>query len=266
MTSRTVAEAVRHVRVVGVGPGGPDQVTVEALAALRACDYLLVADKERPGGEPDPLVEARERLLARHLGSERPPVVRVEDPPRDRSDRGTATPQDYARAVGAWHQARAAAYARVIGDRDGDPGFLVWGDPAFYDSTIRVVEQVGSLMPLRVTVVPGVSSVQLLAARHRLVLHEVGGPVHVTTGRALLDAVASGQDNVVAMLNRDLAPLRDPGVSGWQVWWGGNLGTPSERLVAGRVGEVLARLDEARSACREEAGWVMDAFVLRRRS
>lgn len=253
----------RHVRIVGVGPGNPDQVTLEALTALRACDYLLVADKPRRDGAPDPLVEARERLLSRHLDPA-PPLVRVEDPPRDRSPRGTATPEDYARAVEDWHAARAAAYAGVIGAHAGDPGFLVWGDPAFYDSTIRVVERVGALLPLRITVVPGVSSVQLLAARHRLVLHDVGGPVHVTTGRALFEAVDAGQENLVVMLNRDLAPLADPRLTGWRVWWGGNLGTASERLVAGRVGRVLAEVEAARAACRAEAGWVMDAFVLRR--
>lgn len=258
------ASGPRHVRVVGVGPGDPDQVTLEALAALRACDYLLVADKPQRDGAPDPLVEARERLLARHLGAARPPLVLVADPPRDRTPRGTATPEAYAGAVEAWHDARAAAYAETIGAHVGDPGVLVWGDPAFYDSTIRVVERVARLLPLRLTVVPGVSSVQLLAARHRLVLHDVGGPVHVTTGRALLDAVDAGQDNLVVMLNRDLAPLADPRLAGWRVWWGANLGTPSERLVAGRVADVRARLEEARTACRRQAGWVMDAFVLRR--
>lgn len=256
------AGGTRHVRIVGVGPGGPDQVTVEALEALRSCDYLLVNDKAGTGAE-DPLVAARERLLARHLDPA-PPLVRVADPARDRSAAGTATPQGYARTVEAWHDARAAAYVRAIEDNPGDPGLLVWGDPAFYDSTIRVVERVAEVLPLRVTVVPGVSSVQLLAARHGIVLHEVGGPVHVTTGRALLEAVAAGQENVVVMLNRDLAPLAAPALAGWTVWWGGNLGTPSERLVAGRVGEVLPRVEAARTACREDAGWVMDAFVLRR--
>ncbi|NYG54530.1 precorrin-6A synthase (deacetylating) [Nocardioides perillae] len=255
--------AERHVRVVGVGPGGADQVTLEALAALRACDYLVVADKPQRGGAPDPLVEARERLLDRHLGDARPPLVRVVDPPRDRTARGTATPADYERAVEAWHDARAAAYAEAIAAHAGDPGFLVWGDPAFYDSTIRVLERVAAQLPLRVTVVPGVSSVQLLAARHGLVLHDVGRPVHVTTGRAVLAAVDAGQTNLVVMLNRDLAPLADLRVADWQVWWGGNLGTASERLVAGRVGDVLDALDRARVACREETGWVMDAFVLR---
>lgn len=252
----------RRVRVVGVGPGDPDQVTVEALAALRACDWLLVTDKPRPDGAEDPLVAARERLLARHL-PDPPRLVRVEDPPRDRSAAATASPEGYARAVAAWHAARATAYAAVIASEPGDPGLLVWGDPAFYDSTIRVVEQVAALLPLEVVVVPGVSSLSLLAARHRLVLHDVGGPVHVTTGRALLDAVAAGQDNLVVVLNRDLGPLADPALARWRVWWGANLGTATEELVAGVVADVREQVEAARARCRARAGWVMDVFALR---
>ena len=30
----------------------------------------------------------------------------------------------------------------VLAENPGEVGFLVWGDPAFYDSTIRVVDQI----------------------------------------------------------------------------------------------------------------------------
>ena len=32
-------------------------------------------------------------------------------------------------------------------------------------------------------VIPGISSIQALAARHRIVLNRIGGSVHITTGR-----------------------------------------------------------------------------------
>ena len=35
---------------------------------------------------------------------------------------------------------------------------------------------------LEVTVIPGISSIQLLAARHKIILNRVGQPIHVTTG------------------------------------------------------------------------------------
>ncbi|MET0997642.1 MAG: precorrin-6A synthase (deacetylating) [Marmoricola sp.] len=258
--------AERRVRLIGVGLGDPEQVTLEAVAAMRSVDFFVVTDKSRSAhgnsGMPDPLVNARERLLDRHVDGD-PVIVRVEDPERERSPEKTDSVDSYERVVTSWHDARAAAYEQVLVDHPGDAGFLVWGDPAFYDSTIRVLQTVAARgrVAFELDVVPGISSIQLLAARHRLVLHEVGQAVHVTTGRRLREALAQGQDNVVVMLNRviDLDGLED-----WQVWWGGNLGTRSEALVAGRVGDVLPQIEAARERMKDEAGWVMDIYLLRR--
>lgn len=254
--------AAKRVRVIGVGPGDPDQVTVEALRAMRSVGFFVVSDKSARGGMPDPLVAARGRLLDRHLGFE-PVVVRVVDPERERRPERTGSQDDYAAAVDAWHEARSLAYEEALLSHEGDAGFLVWGDPAFYDSTLRILERVHARgrVALAVDVVPGISSVQLLAARHRIVLHEVGQPLHVTTGRRLREAVDGGQDNVVVMLNRtiDLEGLGD-----WHIWWGGNLGTASEELVAGRVADVLDEVEAARDRARDAAGWVMDVYLLRR--
>ncbi len=256
----------RRVRMIGVGPGDPEQVTLEAVAAMRSVDFFVVSDKSRSAhgrsGMPDPLVNARKRLLDRHLDTE-PVVVRVEDPERDRSPDRTDSVESYERVVTSWHDARAAAYEQVLLDHTGDAGFLVWGDPAFYDSTIRVLDNVASRgrVAFEMDVIPGISSVQLLAARHRLVLHEVGQALHVTTARRLREALAQGQDNVVVMLNR---VIELDGLEDWQIWWGANLGTPSEALVSGRVGDVVAEIDEARKRVKDEAGWVMDIYLLRR--
>jgi precorrin-6A synthase len=260
-----VADVARkRVRVIGVGPGDPDQVTVEAVRAMRGVAFFVVSDKSGTsrGGMPDPLVEARGRLLERHLDAA-PVVVRVEDPERERRAERTDTQEQYAEVVAAWHEARAVAYEEALLSHDGDAGFLVWGDPAFYDSTIRVLERVAARgrLELEVDVLPGISSLQLLAARHRIVLHEVGQPLHVTTGRRLREAVDAGQDNVVVMLNR-LIEL--DGLEDWQIWWGANLGTASEELVAGRVGDVLAAVDAARERAKDAAGWVMDVYLVRR--
>ena len=56
----------------------------------------------------------------------------------------------------------------------------------------------------------------------------------------------------------DLAGLDD-----WRIWWGANLGTAHERLVAGRVADVLDNLLAAREQVKTTAGWVMDVYLLR---
>ena len=171
--------------VLAVGGGG-------ALAGWRASER-----------EAAPLRDVRRELCARH-GLD---LVAVPDPPRDRE------PDDYPGAVSDWHEARVAAYAAVLRERGGTAAFLVWGDPSLYDSTIRIVRRLAELLPLEWDVLPGISAPQLLAARHRIVLHEVGEPVHVTTGRRLRRAIESGQRNLVVMLNAglDLAGLRANG-------------------------------------------------------
>jgi precorrin-6A synthase len=251
----------RRIVLIGIGPGDPEQVTLEAVRAMNEVDFFVVTEKHRPDG--DPLAAARAALLARHLGAE-PHVIVVDDPERDRSRGCAADAAQYERAVADWHSARAARYAAALAGRPGDAGFLVWGDPALYDSTIRVLERVVAGLDAELHVVPGVSSVSALAARHRIVLHGIGEPLHVTTGRRLGEAVAQGQRNIVVMLNRWPTELQavDPAV--WRVWWGANLGTRSERLVAGPLPGALREIERARAAARQEAGWVMDVYLIQR--
>ncbi|MDT7738154.1 MAG: precorrin-6A synthase [Mycobacterium sp.] len=251
-----MTDAVR-VRILGVGMG-PQHVTPEVADALRSVDYVLAADK----GADDGLLALRRAVLDAHAGGA-VEIVQIADPPRDRS--AELTTEDYEGAVAGWHDARAATYAGVLRERGGTAAFLVWGDPSLYDSTIRVVEKIKDLgVPVEFDVLPGISAPQLLAARHRIVLHEVGRPVHVTTGRRLQEAVAAGQDNIVAMLNPPPHRLDLAGLDDWAVWWGANLGDIGERLVAGRLGDVVGQIADARAQARTEAGWVMDVFLLRK--
>lgn len=243
-----------RVRILGVGMG-PQHVTAEVADALRNVDYVVAPEKSSDDG----LLALRRAVIAAHADTV--PIVTVADPRRDRS--AELTTAEYERAVADWHAARAGRYADVLAERGGTAAFLVWGDPSLYDSTIRIVQQVKDLgVELDYDVLPGISAPQLLAARHRIVLHPVGRPVHITTGRRLLDAVAEGQDNIVAMLNRELADLS--GLAEWTIWWGANLGAPGERLASGRVGDVLDEIIAARRQTQADAGWVMDIFLVRK--
>jgi precorrin-6A synthase len=242
-----------RVRIIGIGMG-PHQVTPEAVNALRDADYVIAAEKR----EGDALLAIR-REIAGAFGV---PVVAVPDPARDREAVGDG---GYVGAVAGWHAARVAAYEVVLAERQGTAAFLVWGDPAFYDSTIRIVEAIAERGAVEVEydVVPGISALQLLAARHRIVLHDIGQPLHVTTARRLPAAIAAGDDNIVVMLGAE--PVLD-GLDDWSIWWGANLGATGEELVAGRVGDVVTEIASARRRARDAAGWVMDAYLLRRPS
>lgn len=234
------------MRILGVGMG-PQHVTAEVAEALRSVDYVVAPQK----GEDDALPAVR-RAIAEEYGVD---MVVVPDPERDHGD--SADPA----AVEAWHVARVEAYERVLRERRGTAAFLVWGDPSLYDSAIRIVEGLADRLPIDYDVLPGISAPQLLAARHRIVLHPVGQPVHITPARRLREAVESGQINIVVMLARtlDLSGLDD-----WMLWWGANLGTPTEALIAGRVGEVAEHVEAARERVRSTAGWLLDICLLRK--
>src|SRR5262245_12973371 len=155
---------MKKILVIGIGPGHPEQITVQAIHAMQAVDVFFVLDKR---DETADLVRFREEFCDRYATTRPHRIVTIADPPRDRSADG------YEDAVVDWHQRRAAALGDAIDRELGDGetgGFLAWGDPCLYDSILRILEQVAASYeapPFEYEVVPGVTSVQALAAAHR---------------------------------------------------------------------------------------------------
>jgi precorrin-6A synthase len=252
-----------EVLVIGIGTGNPDHLTQEAIRALNRVDLFLVADK---GAHADDLVALRNEICRTFITEHEYRVVAVADPPRG-SDRDRDAGA-YRAGVDSWHQRRAQRYTEVIEAElgtSGVVGFLVWGDPAFYDSTLRIVELMQSSgSPIELTVIPGISSVQLLAARHRIALNRVGQPVHLTTGRRLLTEYDPALGDVLVMLDGDLAcaglAADHPDLL---IYWGAQLGLPDEALVTGTLADAIDEIRTTRSALRASRGWVMDTYLLR---
>ena len=249
---------MRTVLVVGVGAGDPEHVTVQAIKALNRAEVVFVVEK---GAETDELVRLRHEILARYVEGS-PRTVALPDPPRERSSPA------YREAVEEWRAKRAElweqAIARELGD-DGCGAFLVWGDPAIYDSTLAVIDRILARgnVELAHEVIPGISSPQALAARQRIAFNRVGGAVQITTGRRLAAGWPEDADDVIVMLDSDCAFTRfaDEEVD---IYWGAYLGTEDEILISGRVGEVAEEIRRLRSDARERKGWVMDTYLLRR--
>ncbi|GAA2485766.1 precorrin-6A synthase (deacetylating) [Terrabacter carboxydivorans] len=259
---------IERIRIIGIGMGDPLQVTGEAARALATVDVFLVADK---GEVKSDLVAARQAVCdalipAAHAYR----VVEVPDPRRGPDAERDDTAYD--RGVRNWHAARVDAYAELIEslpDSETTVGFLVWGDPAFYDSTIRVVDalvQRWAAEGLEVDhdVIAGISAPQLLAARHRIPLNRIGAPIHITTGRRLVDEYDPALGDVVVMLDGHLACAElaqaHPDV---ELYWGAYLGTPDELLVHGPLAQVVDEVRRVRDEARERHGWVMDTYLLR---
>jgi precorrin-6A synthase (deacetylating) len=247
------------VNIIGIGAGNPAHLTGEAIAAMREVDVFLVADK---GEAKADLVAARRALCEEHLepGSYR--FVAVDDPKRGPD--AERNKEQYEAGVADWHAARARGYAEVMrGLPEGSVvGFLVWGDPAFYDSTIRIVERIREFTDVEPHVIPGITAFQALAAAHGIVLHEVGGPVHITTGRRLVDEWQPGLGMTVVMLDGHLKVqhLVDKAADA-TIWWAANLGLESQQLRSGRLADVIDDIIATRARIREDHGWVMDVYA-----
>src|SRR6185436_3139735 len=90
-------------------------------------------------------------------------------------------------------------------------------------------------------VVPGISAVQVLTARHRITLNTVAQPVEITTGRRLAEGWPAGVDTVVVMLDGEETYRRFT-AEDIDIYWGAYLGTPHEILIAGRLCEVAEEI------------------------
>ena len=250
---------MRELLVIGMGPGHPDQITVQAVRALNRVDVFFRIDK---GDAKSGLNAARDEILHRHVTRAGYRVVEIPEPPRDRS------PADYQGAVRDWHEARAelieAAVAAELGE-DGVGGFLVWGDPSVYDSTLRIIDRIldRGAVAFTYTVIPGVTSVQALAAAHRVPLNRTGEPIHITPARRIAGGLPDGLDSAVVMLDSGFtaAGFDDPALA---VFWGAYLGTPDETLIRGPLSAVAGEITATRAALRARHGWIMDTYLLRR--
>ncbi|CAL9655179.1 hypothetical protein SUDANB140_06771 [Streptomyces sp. enrichment culture] len=247
--------------MIGIGAGDPDQLTLQAVRALRSTDVFFVLDK---GGAKADLVRLRRDMLETHVPEGTYRIVEARDPERDRSAGGAA----YSPAVGDWRSARAGIYERLIAEELGEDesgAFLVWGDPALYDSTLGILEEVleSGTVTFTYDVVPGISSVSSLVARHRTGLNRVARPVQITTGRRLAEGFPADADDVVVMLDAHQA-FRQYADQDIDIYWGAYLGTPDEILDSGPIAEAGPRIERLRAEARERKGWIMDTYLLRR--
>ena len=255
----------RTVYVIGIGAGDPDHLTLQAVAALNRVDVFFTIDKGAvDNGAGADLAALRHELLARHVT--RPyRLVAAPEVPRDRD------PADYRDTATQWQLRRGLLYQGMIAEelRQGETGaFLVWGDPSLYDGTLPLLHRIAERThdQLRVVSIPGISSVAALAAAHGLVLNRTGTAVLITTGRRLADeGMPRDVDDVVVMLDgrTAFATLPDPDLD---VYWGAYLGTKDEILVSGDLAAVREEIVRRRAEARERKGWIMDTYLLRRRS
>jgi len=251
---------MRKILIIGIGAGNPEHITIQAINALNRADVFFIPNK---GAEKQDLQQLRLDICARYIKDRDYRLVDFKTPERGQD------PDDYKATVHDWHSRIEENYKKLLVEElgEGECGaFLVWGDPTLYDSTLRIVAKVKAKgdIAFDYEVIPGVSSVQALAARHRIPLNRIGEAIHITTGRKLAaEGWPDNADSVVVLLDGEQAFKKIDGQD-IEIYWGAYVGTADEIVVSGRLPEVRDDIDALRAKARAEKGWIMDAYLLRK--
>ncbi|MGY9049944.1 MAG: precorrin-6A synthase (deacetylating) [Rhodobacterales bacterium] len=243
---------IQDLWLIGIGTGSPAHVTLEGMQALRDASIILVPQKA--AGKTD-LAELRHRIIAASGTAAR--IIGFDYPVRDPD-------LPYLERVNAWHDEIALRWQAAL---EGTPvpgpvALLVWGDPALFDSTLRIAER---LTPRpKLLVVPGITAIQALTAAHAIPLNTINGAVEITTGSRLrAHGWPRGATTVVVMLD-GACSFKHLDPQGLMIWWGAFLGMPEQILEHGALADVAGRIEARRTTARAEHGWIMDIYLLRR--
>jgi precorrin-6A synthase len=244
-----------HLTLIGIGTGNPEHLTLQAIRAINAQDLILIPHKGE--GKAD-LAELRRTICDDVLTNPETRIVAFDLPVRDEA---TA---DYRQRVDDWHDAIALAWQDAMATHPSAQkvALLVWGDPSLYDSTLRIAARLNPAP--QIEVIPGITSLQALTAAHAIPINEIGAPFTVTTGRRLRDdGWPPGVDTIAVMLDGTCAFQTLP-PDGYHIWWGGYVGMEEQIICEGPLAEVSAQIVEMRAEARENHGWIMDIYVLRK--
>lgn len=243
--------------LIGIGTGSPDHLTAEGARAIRAADLILIPRKGE--GKAD-LAELRLQIIAAAAGKV-PPRIAYFDIPERRADDG------YLQGVDDWHDAIAGKWRAAIAACDPAPrsvALLIWGDPSLYDSSLRIAARLDPTPRLRV--IPGITALQALTAAYCIPLNDIGAPVVVTTGRRLRESGwPVGADTVAVMLDGQCS-FQSLDADQFDIWWGAYLGMKQEKLISGPLSTVATRILDTRARARTGHGWIMDIYLLKKRS
>jgi len=248
---------MRKLYLIGIGAGNPEYITVQAIKALNVVDVFFFMDK---GEAKQDLVSLRKEICERYIENRSYRVVEADDPVRD------PTISDYTTRVELWHQQRALIYEEMIAqelEEDQCGAFLVWGDPSLYDSTLRIIDLIIARGKLRFEfdVIPGITSIQALAARHRITLNGIGESIVITTGRQLSAGLSKTAERTIVMLDGQCS-FNNVLDEELDIFWGAYLGMEEEILLSGKLSQIAGMIEKVRHEKRQRNGWIMDTYLL----
>ena len=249
---------MKKIYLIGIGPGTPDYLTVQAIEAMKGVDVFFFLEKRK--GDED-FLKIRREILERYLDSGTYRVVSARIPKRKKGG-------NYVEEVKAWREEVAEVVAGLIKNEmeEGEnAALLIWGDPSLYDGHLEMLQHIlkRGVIDFEYEVIPGITSVQLLAARHKIPLNRIGEPIVITTARKLKECEADEVINTVVLLD-SRATFKRFEDTDIDIYWGGYLGTEDEILLSGKLRDIIEDIKRIRIEAKKKKGWLMDTYILRR--
>ncbi|MBK8469465.1 MAG: precorrin-2 C(20)-methyltransferase [Actinomycetales bacterium] len=217
---------------VGVGPGDPELVTRKAVAVFVRADVILVPSTEASGDDPG----RAEQIVLAACPDAAGKLRRVPFSMAQRRGVGSKRRQSWRASAQAAVDAFQAGAATVA--------FATVGDPSVYSTFSYLAAEVQAVVPdVDVSVVPGITAMQALAAASLTPLVEGRESLTLVPATAGLDAVGAAldhSDTVVAykggrQLSDMLALIQGHGRDGVL---GVNVGLPGQTITP--LSEVTA--------------------------
>ena len=249
---------MKKIYLIGIGPGTPDYLTVQAIEAMKGVDAFFFLEKRK--GDED-FLKIRREILERYLDSGTYRVVSARIPKRKKGG-------NYVEEVKAWREEVAEVVAGLIKNEmeEGENGaLLIWGDPSLYDGHLEMLQHIlkRGVIDFEYEVIPGITSVQLLAARHKIPLNRIGEPIVITTARKLKECETDEVINTVVLLD-SRATFKRFEDTDIDIYWGGYLGAEDEILLSGKLRDIIEDIKRIRIEAKKKKGWLMDTYILRR--
>jgi len=252
---------MKKIYLIGIGPGNPDYLTVKAINTMKKVDVFFLLEKRGQRGRED-LVKIRKEILEKYLDGVTYRVVTAGISERKKSGKL------YKEEVKTWRQQKAEVITELIKSKmkDGESGaFLVWGDPSLYDGYIEILEHIlkEGAVNFEYEVIAGITSVQILAEKHKIPLNRIGETIVITTGRKLKAYSPAEVKNVAVLLDSysTFKHFKDTDID---IYWGGYLGTDDEILLSGKLKNIIEDLKKIRKEAKKKKGWLMDTYILRK--
>ena len=240
--------------LIGIGTGNPEHLTLEGVRILNEMDLILLPQKKN---DKDDLCKVRRYICQSVIKNKKITIKKYKIPERLEN-------LDYFDSVSIWHKEISENLTAIINEfkiKNLKLGFLIWGDPGLYDSTIRIISNMDINYKLKI--ISGISSIQELTSSHLISLNDIGESVLITTGRRLKEDMFFNNKKVLVLLDGKCS-FKNLNTEKYYIWWGAYLGMKNQILIKGLLKDVYKKIIDHRVKARKIYGWIMDSYLLKK--